>query len=270
MQRSLFTHFEQDSWLASLNPAVKLLIALAVMLLASIIFDHVTLISLLALGLALLLALGRIHPWQVLRGLFPFMLFGLGFLWMNALLPRTSGTVLLTLGPMSVSQEGLLNGISFFLRALVFGVWSLLFVATTNPTWFVLSLVHQLKVPPRFAYSALAAYRYLPALQQELAQIQAAHRLRGVGEAGGLRGKFQRARRYTIPLLTGALRRATRVAAAMEARAFTGINRSWYRQPRLQTRDLMFAALIVSLIIALLVWSGHTGHLRLWRGHLWE
>lgn len=270
MRASLFTHFNESSWLSTLNPAVKLVTALVVMLLASILFDHPTLIGLLAIGFSLLLALGRISLFAILRGLLPFMLFGIGFLWMNALLPRVAGTPLFSLGFMTLYLEGLLNGISFFLRALVFGVWSLLFVATTNPTWFVLSLVHQLKVPPRFAYSALAAYRYLPALQQELSQIQAAHRLRGVGEAGGIRGKLQRARRYTIPLLSGALRRATRVAAAMEARAFTGLNRTWYRQPTLQPRDFLFLLLIVALIGALLTWTSMSGYLRLWRGHLWE
>ncbi len=270
MTRSVFTHFVTPSPLSQLNPSMKLIVAFGVMLLASVVFDFVTLGSLLGLGLGLILLAGRLPLRLVVRGLVPFMLFGLGFFWMNAALPRTTGTELAAIGPLSISYEGVLNGLSFFLRALVFGVWSLLFVATTQPTDFVLSLVHQLRVPPRFAYSALAAYRYLPSLQQELEQIRAAHRLRGVGEAGGLRGRLQRARRYTIPLLTGALRRATRVAAAMEARGFTGHNRTWYRQPTVQWQDWVFVLLVAGAVAALIGFGLASGSLQMWRGHLWQ
>jgi len=269
-RRGVFENYEGDSPLRGVNPSVKMIASVLVMLFVSVVFDHRTLGAVIALGAVLVLLVGRVRPGVLGRAMVPFLLFGLGFLWMNALLPRSAGTPLFTVGPVVVSREGALNGVSFALRAIAFGVWSLLFVATTEPTSFVLSLVHQLSVPPKLAYSALAAYRYLPSLQMELEQIRGAHRLRGVGEAGGLRGKVQRAYRYTVPLLAGALRRASRVAAAMEARGFSGGERSWYRRERLAWRDALYAIAVLGGTAAIVWWSWESGSLRLWSGRLWD
>lgn len=270
MRRGVFENYERDSPLGAVNPSVKMIASVLVMLFVSVVFDHQTLAAVIALGVVLVLGIGRVRPGVLARAMVPFLIFGIGFLWMNALLPRTAGTPLFTVGPLVVSREGALNGVSFALRAIAFGVWSLLFVATTEPTSFVLSLVHQLAVPPKLAYSALAAYRYLPSLQMELEQIRGAHRLRGVGEAGGVRGKVQRAYRYTVPLLAGALRRASRVAAAMEARGFSGRDRTWYRRERLTWRDALYAVAVLGGAAAIVWWSWRSGVLRLWSGRLWE
>ncbi len=270
MRRSVFENYELYSPLATINPAVKLICSVVVMLFVSVVFDLQTLSLLTAFGALMVLGLGRMRPVVLVRALLPFLLFGIGFLWMNALLPRSAGTTLFTVGPVAISAEGLRNGMSFFLRALTFGVWSVLFVASTEPTRFVLSLVHQLSVPPKIAYSALAAYRYLPSLQIELEQIRGAHRLRGVGEAGGVRGKLQRAYRFTVPLLAGALRRAGRVAAAMEARGFTGANRTWYRKEGLRLRDAAYALGVFGVTAAVIWWGLHAGTLMLWSGRLWD
>jgi energy-coupling factor transport system permease protein len=267
---SVFQNYERPSPLHKINPSVKMLISLAVMLFLSIVFDHPTLVRIITIGLILLLPVGRVPVQVIARAMLPFILLGIGFLWMNALLPRTSGTVIFTVGPLSISREGAQNGVSFFLRALGFGVWSLLFVATTHPTSFILSLIHQLRVAPRIAFSALAAYRYLPSLQLELEQIRVAHQLRGLGEVGGIRGKIQQAYRYTVPLLAGALRRATRVAAAMEARAFSGRERTWYRREQLHWHDLYYAIAIGGAVGLVIWWSSRTGSLQLWNGRLWE
>ncbi|TVQ27750.1 MAG: energy-coupling factor transporter transmembrane protein EcfT [Spirochaetaceae bacterium] len=270
MNARIFENYERITPLSTVNPTVKILCSVAVMLFVSVVFDLQTLTAVTLLGLAVLVLLGRVPLRTITRAMVPFMLFGFGFLWMNALLPRAQGTVLASWGPVLVSAEGLLNGISFFLRALSFGVWSLVFVASTDPTLFVLSLMHQLRVKPRIAYSALAAYRYLPMLQQELEQIRAAHRLRGMGEHGGLRGRVQRIYRYTIPLLAGALRRATRVAAAMEARAFSGERESWYRTVGVRKRDFVYLVGIMVLMGVIIAWGVQSSSLSLWSGRLWE
>ncbi|TVR85374.1 MAG: hypothetical protein EA428_15915 [Spirochaetaceae bacterium] len=270
IRHTVFENYELDSPLATINPAVKMICSVIVMLFVSVVFDLQTLSLLTAFGALMVLGLGRVRPLVLARALLPFLLFGVGFLWMNALLPRSAGTTLFTVGPVAISAEGLRNGVSFFLRALTFGVWSVLFVASTEPTRFVLSLVHQLSVPPKIAYSALAAYRYLPSLQIELEQIRGAHRLRGVGEAGGLRGKIQRVYRYTVPLLAGALRRAGRVAAAMEARGFSGMNRTWYRKESLRLRDAAYAIGVLSVTSLIIWWGLYSETLMLWSGRLWE
>jgi energy-coupling factor transport system permease protein len=274
MRSSLFSSYERPSFLSTLNPSVKLCVSIVFMVVATGIFDMVTLGTLFVLGLIGTLFLGRVHPQAVLKGLVPFALFALGYLWMNALFPRVDpdeSTVLLRLGPVSVIEQGVLNGLTFGLRALGFGVYSMLFVSTTEPTDFVLSLVRQLRIPPRIAYGTLAAYRYLPMLESEFQQIRAAHRIRGVGEGMGLKGRIVQIYRYTVPLLASAIRQAGRVADAMESRGFTGSReRSYYREVRLRKRDGAYAAAALGLLGAVLLVSAHLGFLRLWSGTLWS
>ncbi|MFW6388077.1 MAG: energy-coupling factor transporter transmembrane component T family protein [bacterium] len=267
---AVFEAYERNSPLSALNPTVKLAVSLGLMLVATAVFDLQSLIGIFALGLLVALLIGRVPIPVILRGLIPFLLFGIGYFWMNAVLPRDSGTVALEIGPLSVVHEGMWNGLRFAVRALCFGIYSILFVATTDPVSFTRSLHQNLGVPPRFAYSALAAYRYLPALRDELHQIRSAHRLRGLGEGDGLRGKIVQFYRYTIPLLAASLRRAGRVADSMEVRGLGRESRSIYRRVPVRAIDWWYAAAMFAAV-ALLLWFGvHAGSIELWGGALWS
>ncbi len=123
MAPGLFAQYERPSPLSSINPVVKLAVALGYMIAATAVFDAATLAALLALAVGLTAVAGRV-PLRVLgRGLLPILVFGLGYLWMNALFPREgSGAPLLVLGPLRVDGQGLANGATMGLRALCFGL----------------------------------------------------------------------------------------------------------------------------------------------------
>jgi energy-coupling factor transport system permease protein len=94
----------------------------------------------------------------------------------------------------------------------------------------------------------MAGYRMLPLLSGEYALIRAAHRVRGVREGSGFAGRMARFRRYAVPLLAGAVRRAGRVALAMDARAFGASGRRTYRRRMtVEARDWVFVAATVVL-----------------------
>lgn len=268
-RRGVFEQYERECALSAINPSVKLGTSIAVMLVATVLFDGVALLGIFGFGVVLAVLAGRCTPRMLVRGLLPFMLFGLGYVWMNALLPREVGTVLFRLGPLAVGQEGLFNGLRFAVRALSFGAWSLVFVVTTDPTDFARSLHQNLRISARFTYSALAAYRYLPTLRTELATIRAAHRLRGLGEGKGLRGVFVRFYRYTIPLLAGSLRRAGRVADSMDVRGLGNVPRSDYRRVPVRIRDWVYVALVMSVVTAIVVFASEGAGLERWSGRLW-
>lgn len=265
----VFTHYEVASPLRHINPTIKLAVSLVVMLIATVVFDMVVLSLILGFGLLLAAIGGRCGIGTIARGLIPFALFGSGYIFMNALLPRETGTVLVSLGPVAVSAPGLLNGLRFALRALGFGAWSLVFVATTDPIDLVRSLNQNLRLPGRFTYSALAAYRYLPTLESEIALIRQAHRLRGVGEGRNPGAAVQRAYRFTIPLLAGGLRRAGRVADAMEVRGLGNAHRTHFRRVLIQRRDIMYAVVVIGMVIATVFGVGGDGPGALWTGRLW-
>jgi energy-coupling factor transport system permease protein len=94
------------------------------------------------------------------------------------------------------------------------------FAATTNPSDLLRGLVQQARVPYKLAFTALAGYRMLPLLAVEYDIIRAAHRIRGVPEGSGFTGKLTRLKSYGVPLLAGAVRRAEKMALALDARAF--------------------------------------------------
>lgn len=246
-----------DSFLARCNPSLKLIVVAGYVLLATVLFDLRALALLIGLALVAAWRLGRVPLATIGRGLMPFALLGLGYIWMNALFPRAGtdpAVVLFELGPLRATQAGLLNGIVVFVRAICFGACSILFVATTHPAAFVVSLAQQLRLSPRVAYGVLAAYRFLPVLHDALAQIRAAHQLRGVGERGGLAGRVEQARRYTVPLLATAIRDAGRIAVAMESRAFSGDrSRTWYRQLAITRADWLFAAGALTALVPVLL-----------------
>jgi len=61
-------------------------------------------------------------------------------------------------------------------------------------------------------------------------------------------------RRYAIPLLAGAVRKASRVAVAMDARAFGALpGRTYRRRMTVGRGDLLFLAAAVSVTAAVIV-----------------
>ena len=88
---------------------------------------------------------------------------------------------------------------------------------SVDPTALADSLVVRLHVPARAAYSVLAGLRLLPLLADEWATLGRASRARGWGGTGPI----ARARQFgssTFRLLVAALRRAGRLAVALDVR----------------------------------------------------
>ena len=130
------------------------------------------------------------------------------------------GPTVVALGPVRIGAETLANGLGLALRLLGVVLAGLLATATTPPTALADSLVQQLRVSPRFAIGALAAFRLMPLLAHEWQTLAMARRARGV-EAG--RSPLAAVRLFAgqmLALLVGAIRRGTRMALAMEARGF--------------------------------------------------
>ncbi len=157
---------------------------------------------------------------------------------------------------MRVTLPALRTAASLSLRILSFAAFSVVFVKTTEASDLILSLVHQCRLHYRLAYGIMVGCRTLPLLQGEYETIRAAHRVRGVREGKGPLGLWSRVRRYAVPLLAGAVRRANRVALAMDARAFGAFpERTYRRTMQVRAADWLFMGCTVAasagLILAL-------------------
>ncbi len=127
--------------------------------------------------------------------------------------------------------------------------------ATTDPTDLADALTQQFEAPPRFTIGALSGLRLLPLLGAEWQQITTARRARGL--EGG-RNPLRRAQLFAstmFTLLIGAIRRAGRLAAAMDARGFDSeIPRTHAREQRMYPADwVLIAAAVLTCVAAVAV-----------------
>jgi energy-coupling factor transport system permease protein len=266
-----FSYYEVDSWLHRRNPTAKVAAHLVLSLLLTIVFDPFTPLAFLVLTFAVGRTLGRMPLRTMLKALVPFWLIAASLMISNALFANhpEKAIVLWSGGPFVATIEGAMIGLSLAERSMTVATFSVLLMMSTDPTDLVRSLVQQAHLPQRFAYPALAAYRFLPLLQTELETIRLAHRLRGVGRRRGPLGWLREQGRLAIPLLANAIRRSERVALAMDARGFAAQRtRTHYRQIRFDAADWWVIAMAAMVGSTIVLASARLGVLRIWSGTL--
>jgi energy-coupling factor transport system permease protein len=187
------------------------------------------------------------------RRLTPVLIIAAGLTVFNTLsYGGTRAHLLVPIGPLGVYAESLSFGSSIGLRILCVAAFSAIFAYTTDPTVLVASLIHQAHMSYRLGYTVLAAYRFLPILQRELANIRDAHSVRAAYSERDPIASLGRARRYGVPLLANGIRQAERLAVAMDARGFgRQPARTYYIRPRVSATDYLF--LLASVITALAI-----------------
>jgi energy-coupling factor transport system permease protein len=90
-------------------------------------------------------------------------------------------------------------------------------------------------------------------MADEWTLIAAARRLRGIG-AGGIGGRIRDIGDRLLVMLVAAIRRAERLALAMDARGFdSGIRRSHFRELRVTWRDWLTIATALAIAAAALL-----------------
>jgi energy-coupling factor transporter transmembrane protein EcfT len=249
------------SFLARRDPTVKLAVVLGISLLLILIIDPITPALFLALAISAALS-GGARPGTILRALVPLSVLGVGFVWSNAVFFATQGPATWTIGPFHASEEGLRFGLALAIRGIAIGMLSLAFVWTTDPTDLVVSAIQHARVPFRIGYPLLAGYRFLPFFADEYAQVRLARRVRGEVARGPI-GRAREAIGELVTLLSDATRRATRIAIAMDARAFAAATeRTYYREAPLMAGDAFFALGAGGATAALVMLSALMGTLR--------
>jgi energy-coupling factor transport system permease protein len=218
----------------------------------------------LALAAVGVLALGSGLPLgRAARRLAPILLPAAGLavltLVFHPLAGQPGAPELVRIGPLRVVEPAVEAALTLGLRLLVVALVGVLVFAPSDPTRMADSLVEQWRVPARFAYGTLAALRLVPVLGADWAAIGAAHRLRGL-DSGGPLARLVRWPRRLLVLLVSAVRRAGRMALAMDARGFDSEQpRSHYRLVRVGLRDVALltgAIAVAGMAVALGLVSG--------------
>ncbi|MCR2822489.1 energy-coupling factor transporter transmembrane component T family protein [Lederbergia panacisoli] len=241
--------------LHSVNPSIKALAVIILIFCISFSYDPVTPFLLWLLILAVTFLFGEIELKRWLLFFLPFFILAFGYISTIAVFSHPPAEIetinLFKIGPITITDYGLSTGLALGLRVLCFTSLSLLFIMTTNPIHFILSLVQQCKMPPKLAYGILAGYRFFLLLHDELKIIRRAHHIRGVNRMEGLHGKLASKTKLIIPLLASAIRKAERTAIAMESKGFTGSrNRTYFHKFSVSVKDWVFLSVMVSLFFA--------------------
>ncbi|HLL65593.1 MAG TPA: energy-coupling factor transporter transmembrane component T [Micromonosporaceae bacterium] len=151
--------------------------------------------------------------------------------------------VQLLFGTGDTTAERITAAAALALRVLAVALPGVLVMATVDATDLADALIQQLRVPARFAIGALAAFRLLPLLAADWQMLTMARRARGVSAGRSPTARVRLFASTTFGLLVGAIRRATRLATAMEARGFdAGVPRTSARRQRFTWADGALAA----------------------------
>lgn len=151
------------------------------------------------------------------------------------------------------TEEALVLAAALTLRALVMFLTSIVFATTTEPRDVVAALVGKLRVPPKFAYAAAVALRFVPLLTREAEQIRRAQQLRTLTREKGLQARLGEVKQLSLALVRSALREVQTVSTAMEAKQFGRGARTQRRELSIPLSGKLFALLSCGAAI-LSVW----------------
>ena len=245
----------RETWLHRVNPTLKLSFSLALFVVVLFTHNPSVMLNFTAAALLVLFAFSG-HPGKrlalyVLPALLLFISSSTSMIFYGK-----GETLWWKWGLIQISEESFFRGIQVGLKSLCFAAVGLLFALTTRPVYLFYSLMQQCKVPPKYAYSFMAAMRLLPIMIEEFQTLRHALAVRGVGRERGLGGLYRKVKAYAVPMLAQSIRRAQRIAVAMEAKRLAGKGkRTYYYEIGFSPVDAVFAAGALALC-GLAYWAG--------------
>ena len=247
----------KETWLHKINPSLKLLIMVLLFIHLLMIHNTNILINYM-IGMLVLYLFFTGHPWKRLLVIsIPFLLIFL-----------TSSTSMIFFGKgetmwakwglVHITEESFFRGLHLGFRGIIFAELGIVFALTTRPVFLFYSLMQQLKLKPKYAYSFMAAIRLIPLMIEEMQTLHYALKVRGIQAEKGVKGFYNKLKSYSIPLLSQSIRRAYRIAVAMEAKRFSNPgNRTYFYRLGFSKFDVIFLCYLLVIIPLTYVTANH-------------
>jgi energy-coupling factor transporter transmembrane protein EcfT len=192
-----------------------------------------------------------------LRNLFRFRYLYLLFFTVNFLLWQayvSGGETLVRLGPIHLTHDGLLYGLAAATRFDIVLVVGVLFVSCTKPEDLTVGLI-KLRLPYPVAFVVSTTVRLVPTFVGAAGTMIEAQTARGLRVDS--RNPIKRARQLlpvAIPLIMYAMRHASLMSLALEARGFSpSAPRTSYANPILTRSDLAVLVILLATLTGCLV-----------------
>ncbi len=235
--------YPADSLIHRLDPRVKLL-GVVIYVAALFIINNILGFIYLAAALVALIAISKVP--------LPYILRGMKFIWFIAAIAvffnlffSKGDTVVWKWWIFTLTEKGMLNAAFFTLRLLLVIIGAAMLTYTTSPTSLtaglekVMNPLRAIKFPAHeIAMMMSIALRFIPILAEEVTKIVKAQSSRGAEfDTGGLLARAKGMIPVFVPLFVSAFRRATDLATAMEARCYSGGNRTKMYPLKYEKRD---------------------------------
>lgn len=157
----------------------------------------------------------------LLRAMFVLTLpIAISVLVVNVLFFPGGRDVLLQLGPVTATREGLVFAVEILLRLLAIAGAISLFYLTTTPAELTTDLERR-GVSSRLAFVANASVQSVPAMLERAAAITEAQRARGLDTEGSLLARVRGIVPIVGPVVLGAISEVEQRTLALEARGFS-------------------------------------------------
>lgn len=173
----------------------------------------------------------------------------------------TPGEIIASLGPLTITMEGLKIATFMALRLILLVVGTSVMTLTTSPIdltdgmeWCIRFIPFIRRYAHELSMMMSIALRFIPTLMEETDRIMKAQKARGANfETGSLIARGKNLIPILVPLFISAFRRADELATAMEARCYRGgENRTRMKQLIFKQRDYLAFTVMVVMIASLL------------------
>lgn len=252
--------FPGESFLHKMDPRMKLVLTLAMIVVVFSAQGFVALALILLFVLMTMLASG-IKIKFLVRGLKPIMFIVVLTFVLNVFF-QPGGNVIFRLAFLKVTDAGL--RLAFFLaaRLILLVICSQILTLTTSPIALTDGLETLMRPLTKFHFPAheiammmSIALRFIPTLMDEASKNMNAQTARGADfENGNLIQKAKAMIPLLVPLFVGSFRRAEELAMAMEARCYRGgAGRTRMRKLKYGYRDAVALCIVLALLAVIIV-----------------
>lgn len=266
------------SFVHRLDPRVKLLLTIAIIVLVFLSSDFVYL-GIILIPLVTLYAFSGLRAFQLIKLVFPVFFIGIFIFIINLFVIKSSETTTDIFQPISwwkitISEKAFLSAMILMVRMYVMMVAMTLMIATTKPTALTRA-IEDLLLPLKLirvkvhiiAMIISIALRFIPTLLEEAQRIMKAQASRGVDfKNGNVKAKIKSLVTLIIPLFVSAFAKAEDLANAMEVRGYDPYQkRIRYRVYYPNWRDLIISTGVSALIVVLVLTKNGTIILPSWK-----
>lgn len=263
-------YYPTNSVIHRLDPRVKIVCTLAY-LISLFLFKSVLGYAICTIFLIAVIRTSKVPFKFITKGLKPIILLLMMTTIFN-LFFTSSGKILLSIGFIKITEDGLRASVYMVLRLVYLIIGSSIMTLTTTPNELtdgierLLRPLNKIKVPVHeIAMMMSIALRFIPILLEETDKIMKAQIARGADlESGNIIQKAKSMIPILVPLFVSAFRRANDLAMAMEARCYRGGDGRTKMKPLVYKKRDYIAYILTACYLAILIGVGRFVPFKIW------